>query len=114
MTVADLGHFTRAAEQLHLAQPSLSRQIATLESELGSQLSTAPAATSPSPRPGKRWCRWLPGCWPMPTGSATRCRSWPGCVPAGCGWVPRPRCAFPWSPWCWVSSTGAIRESSCT
>ncbi|WP_346921241.1 LysR family transcriptional regulator [Glutamicibacter creatinolyticus] len=38
LTVADLGHFTRAAEQLHLAQPSLSRQIATLESELGSQL----------------------------------------------------------------------------
>lgn len=32
------GHFTRAAEQLHLAQPSLSRQIATLEKELGSEL----------------------------------------------------------------------------
>lgn len=32
--VAQLGHFTRAAARLHLAQPSLSRQIATLESEL--------------------------------------------------------------------------------
>lgn len=37
-TIAAVGHFTRAAEQLHLAQPSLSRQIATLEQDLGSVL----------------------------------------------------------------------------
>lgn len=36
--VARLGHFTRASEALHLAQPSLSRQIATLERELGTEL----------------------------------------------------------------------------
>lgn len=36
--VARLGHFTHAAEQLHLAQPSLSRQISTLEHELGAEL----------------------------------------------------------------------------
>lgn len=36
--IAQTGHFTRAAEQLHLAQPSLSRQIATLEAELGVEL----------------------------------------------------------------------------
>jgi DNA-binding transcriptional LysR family regulator len=36
--VAQLGNFTRAAEQLHLAQPSLSRQIATLEHDLGAEL----------------------------------------------------------------------------
>ena len=38
VTVAQLGHFTRAAEQLHLAQPSLSRQIASLEHDLGADL----------------------------------------------------------------------------
>lgn len=36
--VTRTGHFTRAAEQLHLAQPSLSRQISTLEAELGAKL----------------------------------------------------------------------------
>ncbi|AMB58823.1 LysR family transcriptional regulator [Microterricola viridarii] len=36
--VARTGHFTRAAAQLHLAQPSLSRQIATLEAALGAEL----------------------------------------------------------------------------
>ncbi|WP_164232743.1 LysR family transcriptional regulator [Microbacterium hydrocarbonoxydans] len=36
--VARLGHFTRASESLHLAQPSLSRQISTLERELGIEL----------------------------------------------------------------------------
>ncbi|MFD5224482.1 LysR family transcriptional regulator [Microbacterium sp. NPDC058342] len=36
--VARLGHFTRASEALHLAQPSLSRQISTLERELGTDL----------------------------------------------------------------------------
>lgn len=36
--VARLGHFTRASEALHLTQPSLSRQISTLEAELGAAL----------------------------------------------------------------------------
>lgn len=36
--VARLGNFTKAAEQLHLTQPSLSRQIATLETYLGAEL----------------------------------------------------------------------------
>ena len=36
--VARFGNFTRAAEELHLAQPSLSRQIAALEQDLGAEL----------------------------------------------------------------------------
>lgn len=36
--VAELQHITRAAEELHVAQPSLSRTIAGLESDLGVQL----------------------------------------------------------------------------
>jgi DNA-binding transcriptional LysR family regulator len=36
--VARVGNFTHAAELLHLAQPSLSRQIASLEADLGAEL----------------------------------------------------------------------------
>ena len=36
--VARVANFTRAAENLHLAQPSLSRQIAALEQDLGADL----------------------------------------------------------------------------
>ncbi|GAB3616065.1 LysR substrate-binding domain-containing protein [Okibacterium endophyticum] len=36
--IAHHGHFTHAAVSLHLAQPSLSRQIAALERDLGSEL----------------------------------------------------------------------------
>src|SRR5262245_6287161 len=36
--VAETRHFTRAAEAVHVAQPSLSKQINTLERELGTRL----------------------------------------------------------------------------
>jgi DNA-binding transcriptional LysR family regulator len=38
VTVVDEGNFTRAAERLHVAQPSLSKQLAALEAELGGPL----------------------------------------------------------------------------
>ena len=38
ITVADAGSITAAAERLHITQPTLSRQLAQLEDELGCQL----------------------------------------------------------------------------
>jgi DNA-binding transcriptional LysR family regulator len=38
LAVAQTRHFTRAAEQVHVAQPSLSKQIRALEDELGAEL----------------------------------------------------------------------------
>lgn len=38
VTVADEGNFTRAAQRLYVAQPSLSKQLAALETELGGPL----------------------------------------------------------------------------
>lgn len=38
LAVAEARHFTRAAQQVHVAQPSLSQQIRALEGELGADL----------------------------------------------------------------------------
>ena len=57
LMVAKEQSFTKAAEQLHITQPTLSRQLAQLENELGTSLFvrtgrniTCLLYTSPSPR----------------------------------------------------------------
>lgn len=54
VTVARTGHVTRAAEQLHLTQSAVSKQLKALEEELGSALfDRTPAGMAPSAA-GKR------------------------------------------------------------
>src|ERR1700690_3624695 len=53
VAVADRLHFGRAADELHIAQPALSRQIRALEQDLGTPLLTRDshgvALTDPGP-----------------------------------------------------------------
>ena len=51
VAVADLGHFSRAAQRCKVSQPTLSLQISSLETQLGLELfvrSTHPVRLTPS------------------------------------------------------------------
>lgn len=56
--IARVGRFTQAAEALHLAQPSLSRQIAALESDLGAVLFTRGAGGAALTAAGEALLPW--------------------------------------------------------
>ncbi len=56
--IARVGRFTRAAESLHLAQPSLSRQIAALEQDLGAPLFTRTPAGARLTSAGESLLPW--------------------------------------------------------
>jgi DNA-binding transcriptional LysR family regulator len=51
LAIVDHDGFGRAAQHLHIAQPSLSQSIANLERELGIPCSTGSAAASSSAPP---------------------------------------------------------------
>lgn len=64
LTVAKEQSFTKAAKQLHITQPTLSRQLAALEAELGVTLLTGADMGSLLPMRGSflnavRWKWWI-------------------------------------------------------
>jgi LysR family nitrogen assimilation transcriptional regulator len=55
--VAEAGSFSSAAAALMLSQPTLSRQVALLETELGQRLLTRTGLATPLARPSTRLTR---------------------------------------------------------
>ena len=56
LTVADEGNITRAADILHVTQPTLSRQLMELEDELGTALLIRGKRSNGSADPGEAFC----------------------------------------------------------
>src|SRR6266704_3481433 len=83
LAVVDHGGFTRAAAAEHIAQPSLSQAIRTLERELGVELFHR-LGRRVTLTPPARSCATWPPCTPSSPTSE-------GCAPATSSWSPCPR-----------------------
>ena len=77
--VARHRHFTRAAEELHVAQSALSHQIRRLEAELGTELFEQLSRRGQPTELARRWRPGRVGCSPRSTAyaaSSTSSAAW--------------------------------------
>lgn len=111
-TVAETRHFTRAAELLHVAQPSLSQQIRALERELGADLFHRARGNIALTDAGEAL---LPLARQILADAETAHREVQEVASfgaAGCGWGPRRACAPASSPMCCAASMTSFPASS--
>jgi DNA-binding transcriptional ArsR family regulator len=82
VTVAKIGHLTRAAEVLHVTQPAVTGQIKALEEELGialfdrrpGRICSPARASACCPRPRRCW-KPPARCWAARASCRARCRA---------------------------------------
>jgi DNA-binding transcriptional LysR family regulator len=78
--VARHRHFTRAAEELHVAQSALSHQVRRLEAELGTELFARTSRTVMPTEAGEAVAERARGCSPRSTGCVRRSMTCGGLV----------------------------------
>jgi len=113
VAVAETRHFTRAADLVHVAQPSLSQQIKALERELGADLFLRARGNITLTDAGEALLPLARRILADADTARHEVSNWSNCAADGSGWA-RPRaCARAYCRTCCAPSTTAIRASGC-
>ena len=90
VAVAETRHFTQAAELVHVAQPSLSKQIHALERELGAPLFSRARGNVALTAAGEALLPLARRILADADTARHEVQELVGCAAAGSGWAPRP------------------------